>query len=125
MVKIMIIGCGGFVGAVLRYLVSLFVTRLFSQPLIPLGTLSVNIIGSFIMGASNGYIAFHSMIPENLRYLLMVGFLGAFTTYSTFSIESFFLLKDNNIYLMSLYILVHLICGIGSAVLGYYAMRWF
>lgn len=124
MTKLFIIGCGGFFGAVLRYLVSLLVTKIFPQSLIPLGTLSVNIFGSFLMGACNGYMMFNTMISENLKYLLMAGFLGAFTTYSTFSIEAFFLLKDNGFYLMSFYIFLHLILGIGAAMAGYFLMRF-
>ncbi|MCB9482152.1 MAG: fluoride efflux transporter CrcB [Desulfobacteraceae bacterium] len=123
MVKLIFVGTGGFFGAVLRYLVSIFITELFPRPLVPLGTLTVNIIGSFIMGLANGYMIYHSMIPENLRYLLLAGFLGAFTTYSTFSIEAVFLLKDNNFIVMSLYIFLHLLLGIGSAAAGFYLMR--
>ncbi|MGM0418101.1 MAG: fluoride efflux transporter CrcB [Thermodesulfobacteriota bacterium] len=125
MLKIIIVGAGGFAGAVLRYLTTLFVTYFFPNPLIPLGTLAVNITGSFLMGAASGYMIFHSVIPENLRYLIITGFLGAFTTYSTFSVESFFLFKENNLSVMTLYILLHLILGIGAVVSGYYLMRAF
>jgi CrcB protein len=75
------------------------------------------------MGLANGYMIYHSMIPENLRYLLIAGFLGAFTTYSTFSIEAVFLLRDNNFFVMSIYIFLHLLLGIGAAAAGFYLMR--
>ncbi|MDY0132077.1 MAG: fluoride efflux transporter CrcB [Desulforegulaceae bacterium] len=124
MVKLLFIGAGGFFGSILRYLVSVLILELFPRPFIPLGTLLVNIIGSFLMGITNGYINYHSMIPENLKYLLLIGFLGAFTTYSTFSIEALFLFKDNNFIILFLYIFIHLLFGIGSAAAGFYLMRF-
>ena len=123
MTKILIIGAGGFAGAILRYLTSVFITAVFTKPFIPLGTLTVNIIGSFIMGAGNGFIMFHANIPENLRFFLLVGLLGAFTTYSTFSMEAFFLFNENNPAAMFLYIFIHLLLGIGAAAAGYYLMK--
>ncbi len=123
MLKLFIVGTGGFFGAVLRFMVSALITDFFPAPFIPLGTFSVNVIGSFLMGVANGYLFFHSLMPENLRYLLMTGFLGAFTTYSTFSIEAFFLFNENNFSGAVIYIFLHLILCIGSAAGGYYLMR--
>lgn len=123
MFKIIIIGTGGFAGAVLRYFVSLLITRSFPQSYIPLGTLGVNIIGSFLMGLGNGYISFHADLPENLRFLILVGFLGAFTTYSTFSMEAFTLMKDNGFLQMFTYIFLHLTVGLGAVMSGFYLMR--
>jgi len=92
--KILIIGLGGFIGAVLRYSISGWVQKLFSGNF-PYGTLAVNIIGSFILG----YFLFISegrfVINPMWRSFVAIGMMGALTTFSTFSYETFMLLQEN------------------------------
>ena len=85
------VGTGGFVGAILRFLISGWVQKL-SPTLFPLGTLSVNILGSFIIGFMVLY--FESVVAPHQKVLVITGMLGALTTFSTFSLETVTMLQS-------------------------------
>ncbi|MBT2691212.1 fluoride efflux transporter CrcB [Bacillus sp. ISL-47] len=87
MINFLWVATGGFLGAISRYLTVLYVKRKFTSD-IPAGTLAVNLLGSFLLGLLIG-LDFN----ENLFLLLGVGFMGAFTTFSTFKFETFELLE--------------------------------
>jgi len=89
----MYIGFGGFFGAISRFLISNFMQRQFTM-LFPIGTLSVNILGSFIMGFMAMF--FQNMIEPQYKAFVMTGFLGALTTFSTFSLENVNMLQDGD-----------------------------
>lgn len=84
------IGMGGFIGAVLRSYLNGVINHRVPHDL-PFGTLGVNLIGSFIMGALIAWFMLQS-VPVHVKSFLTTGILGALTTYSTFAIESFLLL---------------------------------
>ncbi|WP_444930892.1 fluoride efflux transporter CrcB [Microbulbifer sp. SSSA002] len=84
------VALGGALGAVLRHLVSIWSYPVF-EGRFPLGTLIVNIAGSFLIGIVYVLIAQRAMLGEEWRLLLMTGMLGALTTFSTFSLESLIL----------------------------------
>lgn len=86
--KILIVFLGGGAGAACRYLVTIQVgARLGSG--FPYGTLTVNTVGSFIIGLLTFYFLCRGeSVPDNLRLLLVVGFLGGFTTFSSFALET-------------------------------------
>ena len=87
------IGTGGFLGAVARaYVVHL--TNKHVPLEFPLGILLVNVIGSFIIGLLFALVS-HNLISDTSKSFFITGFLGALTTYSTFAIESFFLLQNS------------------------------
>jgi len=90
---LMYIGFGGFLGAISRFLLSNFVQKQFSV-LFPIGTLSVNVLGSFIIGFMAMF--FQNMIEPQYKALVMTGFLGALTTFSTFSLENVNMLQDGD-----------------------------
>jgi len=114
---ILAIGSGGFLGAVLRaYLNGLISHKLPHD--IPIGTLSVNLIGSFIMGILIASFMYTTIFSVHTKSFLSTGILGALTTYSTFAIESFFLLQTSFMYAL-LNILLNLIGSIGAAAMGY------
>jgi len=96
MTHILYIGIGGFVGAISRYLVSKYLNNIIST--FPLGTLTVNVIGSFILGFIVYSIFYGKSIPVNLRDMITIGFIGALTTMSTLSYESFRLAELNEIF---------------------------
>jgi len=85
------VGTGGFVGAILRFLISGWVQKL-SPTLFPLGTLSVNVLGSFIIGFMVLY--FESLVAPHQKALVITGMLGALTTFSTFSLETVTMLQS-------------------------------
>jgi len=88
MSNILILGLGGFFGAVSRYLLSDWVQNLFKASSFPYGTLAVNILGCFVLGLLTQLAGAKDLIDPQTRLFLMVGFIGAFTTFSTFSVES-------------------------------------
>ncbi len=87
------IGIGGFLGAISRFLLASFTQRLFST-LFPIGTLSVNVLGSFIIGLAAMY--FENVVAPEYKALVMTGFLGALTTFSTFSLENVTLIQESD-----------------------------
>ncbi|RXK03172.1 fluoride efflux transporter CrcB [Arcobacter sp. CECT 8989] len=87
------VGLGGFLGAIARAYVVHMTNKHFPIDL-PVGILIVNIVGSFIIGCLFAIIA-HNMMSDITKSFLVTGFLGALTTYSTFAIESFFLLQSS------------------------------
>ncbi|NDV77417.1 fluoride efflux transporter CrcB [Dysgonomonas sp. 511] len=110
--QILLVGTGGAVGSILRFLTSVLVTR--SEPfLFPVATFIVNVLGCFCIGL------FANLIPENyLRFLLITGFCGGFTTFSTFSIETLTLVNNNQVPVAVVYVLLSCIVGILAVWLG-------
>ena len=92
--KVILVGMGGFIGAALRYLVSGFVQNLSQSAAFPLGTLTVNLVGCFVIGMLTHLVESQTIISAEARLVVLVGVLGAFTTYSTFSNETMNLLRD-------------------------------
>lgn len=111
------IGIGGFIGSVMRYLVSGWVHRWLQMPF-PVGTLSVNAIGSFLLGLIMG-LSSKAIISTPLRLFLAIGVMGGFTTYSTFSYETMMLLVHKSFGEAFLNIALSLFLGIVLVYLGY------
>jgi len=99
MLLVLLIGLGGFVGAILRYWVSGWIQN--GLITFPLGTLGVNFIGSFILALVMYLSEFKGYFNEEARVFLTIGLLGSFTTMSTFGYESFKLLEQNEMVLFS------------------------
>lgn len=93
MLKLLYIGFGGFLGSILRYVSSKYLNQLMSG--FPLGTLVVNVSGSFVLGFLLYSVSFGKNISSDTRDFIAIGFIGAFTTMSTFAYESFRLLELN------------------------------
>ncbi len=91
-IKLVYIGIGGFLGAVMRYLVSGWAYQLLGTDF-PYGTLVVNIIGALLLGFFMS-LSLHASILVALRSSITIGFLGAFTTFSTFSYETLLLFQQ-------------------------------
>ena len=86
--NILLVFLGGGLGAASRYVVTTIVGARFGSAF-PYGTLTVNVIGSFIIGLLTFYfLTKHGGVPDNLRLLLVVGFLGGFTTFSSFALDT-------------------------------------
>ncbi len=95
MVHILLIGVGGFAGAVSRYLISRYLNNIFNS--LPLGTLTVNVIGSFVLGVIMYGISYGKTMSPDVRDMITIGFIGGLTTMSTFSYETFRLFELNQI----------------------------
>jgi CrcB protein len=103
--KLILIMAGGSVGALLRYLLAGFAQRL-ANGSFPLGTLVVNVVGCLLMGLAGAMFAGPHLIREEYRMALLVGFIGAFTTFSTFGAETFSLANAGQFRLAAVNILL-------------------
>jgi CrcB protein len=88
----LIVFIGAGIGGALRHGVNVAATRLFGLGF-PLGTLIVNVTGSFAMGLLAGYFAYRAGVPQHVRLFLTTGILGGFTTFSTFSLDAAVLIE--------------------------------
>ncbi|WP_020592313.1 fluoride efflux transporter CrcB [Kiloniella laminariae] len=115
---------GGAVGAVGRYLVYILMGSLVGSQ-IPSGTLAVNIVGSFVMGLLVPWLATDGSVPPEIRGLLTVGLLGAFTTFSTFAMDTFVLIERGAMVLAVVYVLLSVFLSITAFAGGFFMMRSF
>lgn len=89
MKQILFVGAGGFVGASMRYGINQFANKFFTIQFFPYGTLFINSLGCLIIGFIMGLSQNRTTLSEDLILFLVVGFLGAFTTFSAFGKESY------------------------------------
>lgn len=121
---ILAIGSGGFIGAVLRAYLNGIISHKLPHDL-PYGTLGVNLLGSFLMGLLIAYFMYTSFFSLHVKSFLTTGFLGALTTYSTFAMESLFLLQGGHIFLATANITLNAIGTILMAGGGFYIGKFF
>jgi CrcB protein len=113
-VELVLVGIGGFAGAVTRRALDLWVSDR-SATGFPLGTLVINLSGSFLLGLLFAWAIERDVLPREVRGPLMIGFLGAYTTFSTWMLESWRLVEDGAWQLAALNL-------VGSVVLGLIAV---
>ncbi|RUT73177.1 fluoride efflux transporter CrcB [Ancylomarina longa] len=114
---LLVIGTGGFLGSVLRFLVGQGMQRIFNT-MFPIGTMTVNVIGSFIIGVVYSLAERENLINPEMRMFLAVGFCGGFTTFSSFAFDQLNLLKDSGFLYLSLYLGGSVFLGLLSVYLG-------
>ena len=115
--NILVIGIGGLFGAISRFIISKQMALLLGDDF-PYGTLLVNAVGSFLLGFLSRYLLEHFVVSELVRVSLLIGFLGAFTTFSTFSYESIMLLQEGDfikagVNILSNILLCLILCFVG------------
>jgi len=116
--NVLMVGVGGALGAVLRYVVSGYVQQLTRSTHFPYGTLAVNLIGCFVIGLLSHVIEYRNIFTPESRALLFVGVLGSFTTFSTFGKESWDLWRRGEETFALLNIGVHVGLGLSMIWLG-------
>ncbi|HYE75182.1 MAG TPA: fluoride efflux transporter CrcB [Blastocatellia bacterium] len=117
MSKILIIALGGAVGAVVRYWLGGFVSSRWPMAF-PLGTFVINVTGSFVIGV---FMAFASRRPEldpHWRLLVVTGFLGAYTTFSSFEYETLLLIEAGKLVNAFAYVTLSLVIGFAAVLMG-------
>lgn len=112
---VLIVATGGAIGAIARWLLSDYVQK-HTGPFFPWGTLTVNVLGSLLLGFV-ATAALHGFFSREQRLLLATGFAGAFTTFSTFSYETYMLLAEYS----SLYALANIALNLVLGLLAVYA----
>ncbi len=108
---ILAVGIGGFFGAIARFLIAGYVQKL-SGLFFPVGTLTVNVLGSFIIGLL--FMYFEQTIHPTAKAMLVTGFLGALTTFSTFSLETYLLIEQGLVAKALLNIALNIILTLSS-----------
>lgn len=114
---IVLVGIGSCLGGICRYLISLLIGH--PQSGFPWGTFVVNIIGCLLIGILWGVTSRFQNFAQAFSLLLVVGFCGGFTTFSTFSKEGLAMLQTNSYMLFTSYILGSVVLGIAAVALGY------
>jgi len=123
MVKLLLVGTGGFLGSVLRYLMSGLVHRVLTDPLLPYGTLFVNVFGCLTIGFLGGLSETRQLFSPESRLFIFIGLLGGFTTFSTFGYETFNIAHDGQLLMTLTNIGLQLILGLGAVWLGHSLSR--
>ena len=116
------IAIGGSLGAVMRYLTSSGVHRIFGSEF-PYGTLTVNVAGSLLMGFISILLLERFMLAEYWRAIIIIGFLGAFTTFSTFSMETFNLIQSGEMAKAFINMFISIFLCLGATWIGVIAGR--
>ena len=111
---------GGGFGSVLRFLISSYTQKLWNINAFPLGTFVVNITGCFLIGMLSAYFI---KVDNALKYLLITGLCGGYTTFSTFSAENFALWQNGSYSILIVYALLSLILGLGMVYLGFQIVK--
>lgn len=115
--SMLIAGLGGFFGTCARYLVGVLAKHMFVT-VFPVGTFAVNVVGSFVIGLLYGLAERHGLLSGNMSLLLITGFCGGFTTFSSFADDGFLMLQQRHWSMLLLYFGLSLALGVLMVWIG-------
>jgi fluoride exporter len=113
---LLLVGIGGFIGAILRYVLGGWIQNSFVN--FPVGTLVINTTGSFFLGLIMYLSEYQGLFEDKTRIFLTIGIIGAFTTLSTFGYESFRLLDDSKLVLMTINVVSTVLLSMLAVYIG-------
>jgi len=113
--NVLYIFLGGGLGSVLRFLISNYTQKVWNINSFPMGTFLVNVTGCFLIGV---FTAYFLKVDNALKFLLITGFCGGFTTFSTFSAENYSLWQSGNYGVLGIYIILSVAAGLIAVYLG-------
>ena len=119
----LIVFFGAGLGGVARYSTGTVMTRLSALTSFPISTFTVNIAGSFLMGLVIGFLAMRNGLPDGWKLFLATGFMGGFTTFSSFSLETAQLIENGDFSTALIYVLSSVLLGITALFAGLYLIR--
>src|SRR5271169_225712 len=122
MTKYWMVGLGGFLGSIARFWLGAYITYRMGARF-PYGTFVINITGSFLIGLIVTLLAERAHWSPNLFYLIPIGFIGAYTTFSTFELEAFRSVRSGDLLLALLYVVLSVTVGFVAVWLGVIAGR--
>ncbi len=117
--KLMIIGLGGFLGALMRYETNMLILPIAKNTQFPIATVTINIIGCFVIGALSQLVESQGILSGQSGEFVFIGLLGAFTTFSTFSNETFELARSGNFLYAFFNMSIHLLLGLFAIWAGH------
>jgi CrcB protein len=122
--QLLVVGTGGFLGSAARYALSGLVHRGLPSLAFPVGTLAVNVLGCLIIGFLGGLLETRQILGPSQRLFLLIGVLGGFTTFSTFSYETLGLLHAAEFAKSLLNVMAHVGIGLFAAWVGYLGAQY-
>lgn len=120
--NLLLVGLGGALGSIARYLGQRYLSQLYPQPF-PIGTFIVNILGCFLIGLFFGLANKHAYFTPAFRLLLMAGFCGGFTTFSAFTLEGMQLLQQQRFLIFAFYFALSVLIGLMATFTGVWLSR--
>ncbi len=119
---LLFVAVGGSIGSIFRYLTTVLIEKYYAS-IFPLATFLVNIAGCLVIGITMGWLEKYQLMNSNIKWFLVTGFCGGFTTFSAFGYENIRLLQNGNIFLALVYISTSIILGLGSVWLGFLLVK--
>jgi len=113
--------CGGGVGCLTRWGLGALLNPIF--PTVPLGTVAVNLIGGMLIGLASAFFSHNASVPPELRLLVITGFLGGLTTFSTFSLEAIYLWERGAPVAAAVYVVASVVLGLAGLAAGLALVR--